>query len=91
MAIGFFFRHAGFTPDKYNEAIKALEAAGAGAPKGRSSHVALDSDGEIQVFDVWESQEDFEAFGATLIPILTSLDVELGEPMAATVYNQIPG
>jgi hypothetical protein len=27
------------------------------------SHVALETDGEIQVFDVWESREAFEAFG----------------------------
>ena len=37
---------------------------------GRSIHVALESNGEIQVFDVWDSQEEFDAFGATLVPIL---------------------
>lgn len=91
MALGFYFQHNGFTPDKYNEAIKQLDAAGAGAPKGRSSHVALESDGGIQVFDVWQSQEDFDAFGETLIPILTGLGVELSPPMVATVHNQIAG
>jgi hypothetical protein len=49
----------------------------AGAPAGRSHHIALQADGNIQVFDVWESQEAFEAFGATLIPILTGLGVDL--------------
>jgi len=33
-----------------------------GAPKGRTYHCALESNGEIQVFDTWESQEDFDAF-----------------------------
>jgi hypothetical protein len=91
MALGFYFVHEGFTPEKYASAIKQLEAAGAGAPKGRTYHVALESDGAIQVFDIWESQAEFEAFGATLIPILTELGVELGEPMVANVHNLIKG
>ena len=91
MALGIYFVHEGFTPELYNQAIQRLDAAGAGSPKGRSSHFALESDGGIQVFDVWESQEDFDAFGATLVPILTELGVQLGAPMVATVYNSIPG
>ena len=75
MALGIYFVHPGFTPEKYESAIKQLEAAGAGAPKGRSLHVALESNGEVQVFDIWESQADFDAFGTTLIPILTELGV----------------
>jgi len=91
MALGIYFMHGGFTPEKYGQAIEQLESAGAGSPKGRTNHFALESNGEIQVFDVWESQEEFEAFGATLMPILAGLGVELGEPMVATVHNVIPG
>jgi hypothetical protein len=91
MALGFYFVHEGFTPEKYSSAIKQLEAAGAGAPKGRTLHVALESDGTIQVFDIWESQEAFEAFGPTLLPILAELGVTLGEPMVASVHNVIKG
>jgi hypothetical protein len=67
------------------------EAAGAGSPEGRTLHVALESDGLINVFDIWESQELFEKFGATLMPILAGLGVELREPMIATVSNVIKG
>ena len=91
MALGIYFVHEGFTPEKYNKAIKQLEAAGAGKPKGRTYHCALESNGAIQVFDTWESQEDFDAFGATLIPILSELGVELKDPMVATVHNVITG
>ena len=91
MALGIYFMHGGFTPDKYDQAIKKLEAAGAGAPKGRTYHVALESDGAIQVFDIWESQADFDAFGPKLMPILTELGVGLKEPMVATVHNVITG
>ncbi len=91
MALGIYFVHEGFTPEKYNSAIKKLEAAGGGSPKGRTFHCALESDGAIQVFDIWESQKDFDAFGPTLIPILTELGVELKDPMVATVHNTIAG
>ena len=91
MALGLYFVNKGFTKDLYAEAIKQLADAGAGAPKGRSYHVALESNGEIQVFDIWESQEAFDAFGQTLVPILTGLGVELTPPMVANVHNIIEG
>jgi len=91
MALGIYFVHEGFTPEKYESAIKQLEAAGAGSPKGRTFHVALESDGAIQVFDIWESQADFDAFGPTLIPILSELGVQLKDPMVAQVHNVIEG
>jgi hypothetical protein len=91
VAIGIYIVHEGFTAETYAAALEKLEAAGAGSPKGRTYHVALESDGAIQVFDVWDSQEDFDAFGATLVPILTELGVGLKEPMVATVHNIIAG
>ena len=91
MALGFYFTPAGFTPAKYDETLTRLEAAGAGAPPGRLSHVALESGGLIQVFDVWESQESFEAFGATLLPIMADLGVDPGQPMVAPIRNTIAG
>jgi hypothetical protein len=68
-----------------------LRDAGAGAPEGRIAHVALETGGEIQVFDIWESQEAFEAFGATLLPILNAAGIEINEPMVARVHNKIEG
>jgi hypothetical protein len=91
MALGIYFAHEAFTPEKYKSAIERLGAAGAGAPKGRTLHVALEADGAIQVFDIWESQEDFDAFGPTLMSILEELGVGLKEPMVATVHNIIKG
>ena len=91
MALGFYITAKGFTQERYDTTLGQLEAAGAGAPDGRISHVALETDGEIQVFDIWESQEDFDAFGATLVPILAELGVSLKEPMAANVHNVIKG
>jgi hypothetical protein len=91
MALGLYFTPSSFTAKRYDEALSRLEAAGAGAPAGRLYHVALETDGLIQVFDIWESQEAFEAFGATLVPILTELGVDPGEPQVSPVHNVIMG
>jgi hypothetical protein len=91
MALGMYFTSSSFTPARYDDAIKRLEEAGAGAPSGRLFHVAMESDGLIQVFDVWESEESFQAFGKTLMPILTDLGVDPGQPQVSPVHNMIKG
>ncbi len=91
MALGLYFTPAGFTQEKYDEAISQPEAAGAGAPAGRSYHVALENNGDIHVFDIWESQDAFDAFGAALLPIMSGLGVDPGKPMVAQVHNVIEG
>jgi hypothetical protein len=91
MALGFYITGKGFTQDRYDTTLIQLEEAGVGAPDGRISHVALETDGEIQVFDIWESQEAFDAFGATLLPILAGAGIEMNEPMVARIHNEIKG
>lgn len=91
MALGMYFTPSSFTPSAYDDAINRLEAAGAGAPAGRLYHVALETDGQIQVFDVWDSQESFEAFGATLLPIMAEIGADPGQPQVSPVHNIIEG
>ncbi len=91
MAIGIYFGQGNFPAEKYGEALSRLEAAGAGAPDGRIYHVAMEAEGKIQVFDVWESQEKFDAFGATLLPILGDLGVDPGPSTIMPVHNVIQG
>ena len=89
MAIGIYFSPESFPVDKYDSTLKDLENAGAGAPAGRLYHVAMESPGGVHVFDIWESKEAFEAFGATLLPILSAAGVNPGEPMISEVHNVI--
>jgi hypothetical protein len=91
MADGYYFTPGSFSTATYDEALSKLEAAGAGAPAGRLYHVALETDGQIQVFDIWDSEESFDAFGETLVPIMTGLGAEPGEPMVSKVHNIIQG
>ena len=91
MAVVIKFKHAGFTATKYHEAIKQLENAGQGNPKGRSYHVSYGDINGVDILDVWENLEDFEAFGKILIPILTSNGVELGKPDIQEIYGIVKG
>jgi len=89
MAIGLYFRPEGFTPAIYDEAIRQLDQAGAGfgSVPGRTFHCAMEVDGNIRVFDVWDSIEQFQKFGETLIPIMNKLGVDPGEPEIHPVHN----
>jgi len=85
-----------FTPKemsttKYDEVIRRLKAAGAGAPKGRLYHVAFGDRNELRVSDIWDTRENFDAFGATLMPILQELGVDPGAPEFIDAHNVIPG
>ena len=91
MALGFYFAPASFTQARYDDTIKRLEAAGAGAPAGRIYHAALEADGLIQVFDIWDSKESFKAFGKTLLPIMAEVGADPGEPQVMPVHNIIKG
>jgi hypothetical protein len=91
MALGMYFALSGVTPEMYDEAIRQLEAAGAGAPAGRLEHFALETGGQIHVFDIWDSQESLDAFGPVLVPVLTGLGVEPVAPMVSPVHNRIEG
>lgn len=39
------------------------------------------------VYDIWESQEAFESFGATLMPIIAELGVDVGQPMVEPIQR----
>ena len=90
MALGMYFTSGVFTPAQYDEAIKRLEAAG-GIPGGEALSRRVGIGWPDPVFDVWDSEELFQAFGATLMPVLTDLGVDPGEPQVSPVHNIIEG
>jgi len=85
------FTPKNFTAAKYDEVIKQLNAAGAGAPKGRSYHVCFGDPNNLFVSDIWDNMEDFQAFGKTLMPIMQSMGIDPGEPVVLPVHNVIVG
>ena len=91
MAIAVKFAPKSMSTAKYDECIKRLEEAGAGAPKGRLYHACYGNSEDLRVFDVWESNELFEEFGQTLMPILQKLNIDPGQPEISEIHNIIVG
>ena len=77
--------------EKYDEVIKRLDAAGAGSPTGRLFHVAFGAPEALRVSDIWDTHENFERFGQTLMPILQELGVDPGTPEFIVTHNLIVG
>jgi hypothetical protein len=91
MAIGIYFRPESMNATQYDDVINRLEKAGAGKPTGRQYHVCFGSGDSLQVFDIWESQDAFDKFGQTLMPILQEVGLDPGQPMVEPVHRIIPG
>jgi hypothetical protein len=78
------------TSQLYDETTARLEAEGDFPPDGLDYHVAFGSDGNFRVSEIWDSREQFEAFGQRLMPLLSEMGVELaGEPEIFEVHNII--
>lgn len=89
MSFTFNFTPAGMTAEKYNTVTGQLEAAGYGAPKGRLYHVCYGDTDNLHVMDIWDSIENFEEFGNTLMPILQQSGVDPGQPLIQPVHRII--
>jgi hypothetical protein len=89
MPIAIYFHPDAMTTAKYDEIMRRLESAGQAKPKGRSHHSTFGPDDALMVYDIWDSQEDFEAFGATLMPLLAELGVDAGQPDVMPVHNVV--
>ncbi len=91
MAIGAYFQPKGLTPENYEEAMKKLEATGHGAPKGRMYHIALGGSDGMTVFNVWNSQEELDAFFPIMMPVLSEFGIDPGQPQIMPVLGVIQG
>ena len=76
---------------KYDEVIKRLKAAGEGSPKGRLFAVAFGPANALHVSDVWDTRENFDRFGKTLMPLLQELGIDPGTPQFIETHNIIVG
>ena len=80
------------TTDQYDETIRRLEQAGDFPPDGLEYHVAfLSEDGNLRVSEIWESQQQFEAFGQRLMPLLSEVGIDPGQPEILQIHNIIKG
>ena len=80
------------TTDQYDETIRRFEQAGDFPPDGLEYHVAfMSADGNLRVSEIWESQEQFDAFGQRLMPLLEEVGIDPGRPEILQIHNIIKG
>ena len=85
------FTPKGMNDTKYAEVMRRLDRAGASAPPGRLHHVCYGSKDALQVVDIYDTMTSFETFGKTLVPILTALEIDVGQPSITEVHNVVRG
>jgi hypothetical protein len=77
------------TAEQYDETIRRLEKSGDWLPDGLEYHVAFKSDGKFRVSEIWDSREQFDAFGERLMPVLKEVGIEPGEPEMLEIHNVV--
>jgi hypothetical protein len=48
---------------------------------------AFKLDGKFRVSEIWDSPEQFDAFGERLIPVLKDLGIKPGKPEILEIHN----
>jgi hypothetical protein len=90
MSIVVRFSPTNLTTEKYDESIRRLEEAGTWPPDGLEYHVFFGPEENLLVSEIWDSQEQLEAFGERLMPILADIGIEFsGDPAIFEVRDTI--
>ena len=91
MSIVVRFSPANMTTEQYDEALRRLQDADVQfPPDGLDYHICFGSDGDLRVSEIWDSQEQLQAFGEKLMPILADAGIGFsGEPEVFEVHNAI--
>ncbi len=91
VAIAIYLTPSSMSATQYDEIMSRLDAAGACTPAGRLYHACFGSGDKLQLFEIWESQQDFGKSIETTMPILQQIGLDLGRPMVGPVHKIIPG
>jgi hypothetical protein len=86
MSVLIRFAPASLTAEQYDESVRRLQE-GEWPPDGLEYHVCFGTDGNLRVSEIWDSQEQLDAFGERLMPLLADIGIEPGEPEIVEVHN----
>jgi len=81
------FTPSSVTTEQYEESVRRLRESGDFPAEGMDYHCAFFVDGSLRVSEVWDSREQWEAFGERLMPVLADIGIEPGEPEVLEVHN----
>ena len=89
MPIAAYFHPKDMTLAQFEEIHRRLDEAGEESNPHRLHHSCFGEDGNLMVYDIWDSPESFEAFGTVLMPILADLGVDPGKPDVMVVQKLV--
>lgn len=78
--IAVYYSPESMTQAQYEEVGRKLEAASGPASKNLKVHSCFGQEGALAVFEIWESQEAYDAETSKLFPILEEAGVKLSRP-----------
>ncbi len=84
--IAVYVQPESMTIDQYKKASEALAASDA-IFDGRKHHSCFGADGQLAVYEIWESQEAYDAFRVHLGPILQEMGITPKNHDIAAVVN----
>jgi len=85
------FNIPGMTARQFDQCWDELHKAGIDIPQGLIHHTACQQGNNWVVVDVWESLEEFNKFGETLMPILKKAGIAEVPPVITPVYFELSG
>ena len=83
MSIVVRYKPPSLTTEQYDEADRRLREAGVEPlPDGLEYHVCFGSEGNLRVSEIWDSQEQLEAYGKRLsvMPVMADIPFDSGGP-----------
>jgi hypothetical protein len=83
------FSPPSLTAEQYDEVVRRLTEAGVFPANGLDYELCFGSGDDLKVSQVWDSQAQLDAFGASLRPILGDMGIDPGEPQVLEVHNII--
>jgi hypothetical protein len=72
--IAVYVKPDALTAEQYNKASEGLNTSGADL-SGRRHHSCFGEDGQLMVFEIWDSQESYDAFSKFLMPVLQKVGI----------------
>jgi hypothetical protein len=83
------FAPPSLTAEQYDDVVRRLWEAGVFPADGLDYEICFGEPGKLRVSQVWDSQEQMEAFGQRLMPILAEVGIDPGQPEITGVHNII--
>ena len=91
MSVLIRFTPESLTAEQYDEVVRRLNEAGVFPAQGLDYEVCFGTGEKMRVSQVWDTQENLEAFGTRLQPILAEVGIDPGAPEIVPVHNIIKG